>query len=244
MKLQTKEELANYCLRRLGEPVIQVNVSAEQVSDRIDDAIEYWKQFHGDSSYMGVYEHVLTQEDIDNQYVTVPEGTNVVYEIFNDSVNFFSGLLSPGNIMLEDFYFNNTNFQIYDYNILRTHMNLVEQQLGKTTLFTHNKLLNRVFIHSGWKNREVGDKLIFSIEKGILAADTPEIYNDFWIKEYATALIKFQWSENLKKYGNLQLPGGVTLNPDLLSSEAREDLQRLREEMDNRYAAPLGFLMG
>lgn len=244
MKIQTKQELANYCLRRLGDPVIQVNVSAEQISDRIDDAIAYWMMMHGESSHRGVFEHTITQDNIDNQYIDIPEGITQVYSIISGSENFFAGLLSPGNIMLEDFYFNNTRFQLYDYNILRTHMNLVEQQLGTTPMLEFNRVLGRVFIHGGWHKREVGDKIVFEVEKLLDESQVPDVFNDIWLKDYATALIKFQWSENLKKYQGMQLPGGITLNPDLISSEAREDMQRLREEMDNRYAQPLGFLMG
>jgi hypothetical protein len=70
-----------------------------------------------------------------------------------------------------------------------------------------------------------------------------DIWNDRWLKEYATALIKRDWGNNMKKFGGLQLPGGVMLNGKETWDEATTEIERLEQEMEKNYGAPLEFFM-
>ena len=65
-----------------------------------------------------------------------------------------------------------------------------------------------------------------------------------WLKKYATALIKRQWGENMKKFGGIQLPGGVTLNGDQIFGEALQEIATIEEEMQIRYELPPTFMTG
>jgi hypothetical protein len=65
-----------------------------------------------------------------------------------------------------------------------------------------------------------------------------------WLKKYATALIKRQWGENMKKFGGIQLPGGVTLNGDQIFGEAVQEIATIEEEMQVRYELPPSFMVG
>ena len=69
------------------------------------------------------------------------------------------------------------------------------------------------------------------------------IYNDLWLKEYATALIKRQWGMNLLKFDGVQLPGGVLLNGRQLYDDATQDIERLRERIRSEFALPADFFM-
>ena len=60
MALSTRTELIDYCLRRLGEPVIEVNVDDDQTSDRIDDALQHWNEYHFDGTERTYVKHKLT----------------------------------------------------------------------------------------------------------------------------------------------------------------------------------------
>jgi hypothetical protein len=75
----------------------------------------------------------------------------------------------------------------------------------------------------------------------------PDVYtqawNDRWLKEYATALIKRSWGNNLKKFEGIQLPGGVKLNGDKIYSEAKEEIDALHAEIGDKYGAPLEMFM-
>ena len=82
MLIDTRQALIKYCLRKLGEPVIEVNVSEEQMEDCVDDALQVYREFHSDATYRTYWELQLTQEDIDNGYVTVPSSIIYVTKVF------------------------------------------------------------------------------------------------------------------------------------------------------------------
>lgn len=50
MRITSKVGLMDYCLRKLGHPVIEINIDETQAIERIDDAIEMWQQYHFDGS--------------------------------------------------------------------------------------------------------------------------------------------------------------------------------------------------
>ena len=48
MAVTTRQQLIDYCLRDLGEPVVEINIDDSQIEDRVDEALEYWRQYHFD----------------------------------------------------------------------------------------------------------------------------------------------------------------------------------------------------
>jgi hypothetical protein len=61
----TKQELIDYCLRKLGAPVLEINVAEEQVEDLVDDAIQLFNERHFDGVYQTYLKYEITQQDID-----------------------------------------------------------------------------------------------------------------------------------------------------------------------------------
>ena len=61
----TKASLKEHCLRSLGKPVIDINVDDDQVEDRIDDALQYFAQYHYDGVERLYLKHEITQAEID-----------------------------------------------------------------------------------------------------------------------------------------------------------------------------------
>jgi hypothetical protein len=57
-------------------------------------------------------------------------------------------------------------------------------------------------------------------------------------------VIKRQWGENLKKFGGIQLPGGVILNGKEIYDEAVTEIVKIEEEMQSRYELPADFMVG
>jgi hypothetical protein len=70
-----------------------------------------------------------------------------------------------------------------------------------------------------------------------------QVWNDRWLKEYATALIKRMWGNNMKKFGGIMLPGGVSLNGKETYDEAMEEIKLLEAEMENNYGGVLEFYL-
>lgn len=64
------------------------------------------------------------------------------------------------------------------------------------------------------------------------------IYNNMWVKDYATALIKKYWGQNLTKFNGVQLPGGVTLNGEKIYDDAVQELEKLEGTLRDTYEMP------
>ena len=74
--ITTRAAFKDYCLRRLGFPVIEINVDDDQVEDRIDDALQYWQDYHFDGLQKVYYIKRIDQNDIDNKYLDLSEATD------------------------------------------------------------------------------------------------------------------------------------------------------------------------
>jgi hypothetical protein len=70
-----------------------------------------------------------------------------------------------------------------------------------------------------------------------------KMYNDKWLKHFATAQIKKQWATNLKKFSGMQLPGGVTIDGNALYDEAVQEIKDLEDDIRDK-SAPLDFYLG
>jgi hypothetical protein len=65
-----------------------------------------------------------------------------------------------------------------------------------------------------------------------------------FLKEYTTALFKLQWGTNLSKFDGIQLPGGATLNGRQIVDDAKEEIQRIKEQMSLNHELPVDFMVG
>ena len=80
--------------------------------------------------------------------------------------------------------------------------------------------------------------------KKIDPASYPDIFDDIYLKRYATALIKRQWGANLSKFTGVQLLGGVEMNGAEIYSQATEEIQRLEEQIQLAFELPPEYMMG
>ena len=63
-KPSTRQGLIDYCLRRLGAPVLEINVDDDQIDDLVDDAIQYFNERHYDGVERMYLKYKITQDDI------------------------------------------------------------------------------------------------------------------------------------------------------------------------------------
>mgnify|MGYP003344730865 CR=1 FL=1 len=90
----TRAQFKDYCLRKLGHPVIQINVDDDQVDDRIDEALSFWYDYHYDGTEKIFMKHMITQADIDRRWIYCPDAVNFVtgvipFDQSNSSINMF-----------------------------------------------------------------------------------------------------------------------------------------------------------
>ena len=237
-----REEFKEYLLRKIGAPVIQVNVSDEQVDDRVDEAISFFRDYHYDGSQLIYLKHEITQEDIDNGYIPVSPRLLGVTRIFNLSSSISSGA-GMFNVSYQ-FVLNNlsdiTGYDITNYFMSMQHLAFIQEMLVGTPLIRYNRHVDKLFIDID-PNRFYPGMFII-MEAYDIIDDT--LYSDFWrdrwLQNYATALVKEQWGFNLTKFENMQLVGGVTFNGAQILSDAREERLRLEEQAINTLQ-PLVF---
>ena len=77
-KPASREELIEYCKRQLGAPVLEINVSDEQVDDLVDDAFQYFQERHFDGIERMYLKYKITQEDIDRGTAKGTDGVGIV----------------------------------------------------------------------------------------------------------------------------------------------------------------------
>ena len=108
-----------------------------------------------------------------------------------------------------------------------------------------NRHQNQLHLDINWAEElNIGEYLIIECYRYLDPTVYQDVWNDRWLKRYATALIKRQWGENLSKYSGIQMPGGVEFNGQRLIDEANEEITRLEEEMSSSYELPVDFMVG
>lgn len=245
-KPATRDEFKEFCLRRLGAPLLEINVHDDQVEDCIEIALQYYHDYHYDGTKKVYLAHQVTQTDIDNKYISIPETVIGVTSIFDigDSYSTNNLFNLRYQISLNDLYAFNTG-PFAPYYMTFQNVALAEELfVGKQSL-RFNRHTNKLYIDMDWESKvEIGEYIIVEGYE-VLDPDTyPDVYNDRWLKRYATAQIKKQWGENLKKFEGLQMPGAVTFNGQKIWDEAVEEITQLEEEMINSYSLPVSDMVG
>ena len=314
--ISTREQFKDYCLRRLGHPVIQINVDDDQVEDRIDDALSFFNDYHFEGCEKLYMKHQITQSDIDRGWIYAPDAVIFVVKVMsfdnsNSSINMFD---LRYQLRLHDLY-DFTSVSYVSYEITMQHITTLNMLFSGYPQHRFNRVQNKVFLDIDWsrdvrvgeyvviecyrkmdpdnftiqgtanvssssntvvgvntifsRDLVIGDEVTFGSEtKRIVAIRDDSTVNvdstfttttsgvtvvksglsDVWenrfLKKYATALIKKQWGENLKKFGGIQMPGGVTLNGKEIYDEAAEDISKMEEELISTNVLPGDMFIG
>ena len=323
MALASRTDLQDYCLRRLGAPVIDINVDEQQVSDRIDDALQFWQEYHFDGVERTYVKHQVTGSQLklnlsvagnfqrnetvtggtsgatarvdtgEGQYITIEQvltGTFVAGEQITGSESGTTATLSGSNHYTEGdiekgyipisnnilgitrvFNFggaatNNTrDGQLFDlmyqfrmndlynlmgadmvyYTVVQSHLTTLEKLLAGERQIRWNRKTDRLYIDTDWdKTYNVGDFIVAEAFAILDPATYTEVYDDMFLKKYATALIKKQWGANMSKFSGIQMPGGVTLNGYQIFQESAQEIVHIEEEMQKKYELPPTFMIG
>ena len=263
-KPSTRQDLIDYCLRRLGYPVLEVNVDEDQIEDLIDDAIQYFQERHFDGVERMLLKHEITK---DNKEIlktgitttTANSTVGITTTTFTESQNFIqlpdhvlgvervlkmdASTISSGlfnikyQIFLNDLYYYGA-LDLLNYAMTKTYLEDLSRIITPDTQLRFNKKRGRLYLDIDFGNLSDDTFIIIDGYRLLDPADAPKIYNDFWLKRYLTALIKKQWGQNLIKFQGVMLPGGIQLNGRQIYDDAEKELTRIREIMSNTYELP------
>ena len=178
----TRQELIDYCLRKLGFPVLEINVDDDQIEDLVDDAIQFFQERHFDGSIktflkLEVTEQMITDAKANstisgtdfkeqNNYVTVPEhvlGITQVYAYDNSSSAVSGNIFSMKyQLFLNDFY-NFGSMEILNYYMVKQYLETLDWVIGNFKPVRFNKRENRLYIDTDWDNITPGQHLILIV---------------------------------------------------------------------------------
>jgi hypothetical protein len=77
-KPSSRQELIDYCLRRLGSPVLEINIDDDQIDDLVDDALQYFHERHFDGVERMYLKYKITQDDINRGRAKNTSGPGIV----------------------------------------------------------------------------------------------------------------------------------------------------------------------
>jgi hypothetical protein len=264
----SRDTLIDYCLRALGAPVIEVNVDDDQVSDRIDEAIQFYQEYHSDAVVRHLRYHKLTADEVArasdspfgssrnspefSMYIDIPNNSRMlsINRILPLNDSHATSMFSIDyQLHLNDIFDLGGPYGggIINYEMTKQYMSLIDRNINgglhEPLAFSRHK--NRIYFYSdSLKDLGEGTILVFDGYE-IIDPDThTDVYNDMFLKRYAVALIKRQWGANLIKFEGMQLPGGVTLNGERIYTEALADIEKIEEDMQLRYEEPPHFVVG
>jgi len=315
-KPTTRVQFKDYCLRRIGFPVIQINVDDDQIEDRIDDALSFFNDYHFDGTEKIYMKHKITDTDISRRWIYAPDAVTFItgvlpFDDSNSSINMFD---LRYQLRLHDLY-DFTSVSYVSYEITMQHIRSLQLLFAGTPQFRFNRKLDKLFLDIDWdRDLKAGEYVIVECYRKLVpdtitltgtvtgntlsntltgygttfdqqvlendfilidgqskqirninsatqitlvgplssnvtnvtvtVAGISDVWDDRFLKRYATALIKRQWGENMKKFGGIQMPGGVTLNGKEIYDEAVEEISKVEEEIFNLNSLPSEIFTG
>lgn len=242
----TRQEFIEYCLRRLGKPVIEINVDDDQVSDRIDDALRYYWDYHFDGTEKIYYKHQVTTPDRTNKYIIIPEniiGAVNVFSIADPSIRTDDLFNIRYQIALNDLY-TLTSVSMVPYYMVMQHLGVIAEMLVGRQPLRYNRHMNKLYVDMDWNKIGENEFLLIEAYQIVDPTEYVNVWKDNWLMRYATALIKRQWGTNLTKFIGMTLPGGVQFNGEKIYNDAVAEIAMLENEMINSYSLPVTDMVG
>ena len=264
-KPSSKEDLKEYALRKLGKPVLEINVDDDQIDDLIDDAIQLYHERHGEGIDRVFLKHQITEEEknimvgvastttatstfgginsIDYtetaNYLPLPDSIIGVNKVFKmDASTISAGMFNiKYQIFLNDLYYYGA-IDLLNYSMTKSYLETLDYILNPDVQIRFNKKNSRLYLDLNVKELTNDDFLILDCFRIVDPQSETNVYNDHWLKQYTTSLIKRQWGQNLIKFTGVKLPGGLELNGRQLYDDAVMELEKLDQKLMEEYAMP------
>ena len=147
-------------------------------------------------------------------------------------------------LRLNDLYdFSSTS--VIHYQQTMQHLDFLSHILVGEKPVRFNQHQNRLYIDMDWTNDiEADEFIIIECYRKIDPTSYSDVFDDIYLKRYATELIKRQWGANLSKFNGVAMLGGVTMNGGEIYQQAQEQLERLEEQIQLSFETPIDYMVG
>ena len=274
----SRQGLIDYALRKLGAPVLEINIDDDQIDDLVDDAIQIFNERHFDGVEEMFLKHEFTQDELDrgkatsqtdsdntagivtttgtsttisgygtttssfvenSNFIQIPDSVIGIEKIFKfDSSSISGGMFSiKYQLFLNDLYYFNS-VELLQYSMTKTRLEDIDFLLTPEAQVRFNQRQDRLYMDIDWGAQKAGNFLVIDCQRALDPETFNQVYNDYFVKLYLTALIKRQWGQNLIKFRGVKLPGGLELNGREIYDDAERDLERIKEKMMLEYELP------
>ena len=267
-KPASRQELVNYCLRRLGAPVLEINVDDDQVDDLVDDALQLFYERHFDGVERMYLKYKLTQEDINrgkstgttgvgivtttgtsqgktfnfyetSNFIQVPDSVIGIEKVFKfDTSDISGGMFSIKYQLFLNDLYSFNSVELLQFAMVKSYLEDIDFLLKTDKQIRFNKRQNRMYLDIDWGAKKADTFFVIDCYRILDPNDFTKVYNDSFIKRYLTALIKRQWGQNLIKFRGVKLPGGVELNGREIYDDAEKEIQSILDRMSMDYELP------
>ena len=180
-----------------------------------------------------------------SNFLKIPDDVIGVNKVFRfDSSSISSGMFSVKyQLFLNDIYWLGAS-ELLSYSMVKSHLETIDRLLTTDKQIRFNKTQGKLYIDIEWNNATVDDYIIIDCYRALDPSTNQLVWNNYFSKRYATALIKRQWGQNLIKFQGVKLPGGIELNGRPIYEDAERELTELRQAMISEYELPPFDLIG
>jgi hypothetical protein len=260
IKVPTKASLKQYILAKLGSPVIQIELTDEQLDFCIDDTMEmYYQTATGGMLERYIPIQLLTGIQsyvLPNDIFSVLDVHSVRYGGISHSAP--ANIFSINQYVASDLYRGSGKIDLLTYELTNNMLASLELILTKKHSFDFspaNRTIHLFEIPKGDEN------VVLQVYRRNVPVDVPNpdytiggtepefiessnIYSEMIVRKIATEKARYQWATNLLKYSGSQLPNGLQLNVDGILAESKENLTKYEEELHQRWSTPVDFFIG
>jgi len=180
-----------------------------------------------------------------SNFIQVPESVIGVEKIFKfDTSSISGGMFSiKYQLMLNDLYFFNS-IELLQYSMVKTYLEDIDFLLTTDKQIRFNQRQDRLYLDIDWASEEAGTYFVLDCYRLLNPTEFAGVWNDSFLKRYATALIKRQWGQNLIKFRGVKLPGGIEFNGREIYDDGQREIDYIREKMSSEYELPPLDLIG
>ncbi len=282
----TRTEFKNYVLRKLGAPVLDINLASEQCEDLIDDALQFFYERHFDGVQQCYLKYQITDDDVlrgearppgvsgktqtgittttvtqdmptkgstdfswyeNSNYIPIPNhviGINKIFQYDNAQSISVSNMFSfKYQLFLNDIYYWGQT-DLLSYSMTMSYLETMNFLLNTHKQIRFNQRQDRLYLDVDWSDIKAKDYIIIDCWRTVDPSDFPRVWNDSFLKPYATALFKKQWGQNLIKFQGVKLPGGIEFNGRQLYDDGQREIDEIISKMSNTYELPPLDLIG
>jgi hypothetical protein len=256
-KIYSVTLLKEYILKKLGSPVINIEITDEQLQLAIDDALDDYMP----RAYSGVQERYLPIKLIEgvSDYI-LPYNIFAVVEVATQQMagigqGLPSNMFSLNQFIAADLYRPGmAKIDLLGFEMINEMVASLEVIFSNRHTYDFNSISKILHIHGNLPQDtpaiiKVFEKMDLTATpmpavNGIGRYAEENIYNERWIKRMSTARAQKQWGWNLIKYNGSVLPNGGTLNGQFIYDNAEVAIDKCMEELHLEFELPTDFFVG